>query len=69
MTERRFPPPWCLVEHAESFVVEDGTGQALAYVYFEDEDARRASMGRLNRDQARRIARGIAQLPELMRKD
>jgi hypothetical protein len=26
---RRFPPPWSIEEHAESFVVRDATGQAL----------------------------------------
>jgi hypothetical protein len=34
---RRFPPPWTIDEHAESFIVRDATGQALAYFYFEDE--------------------------------
>jgi hypothetical protein len=32
---RRFPPPW---EDA-CFIVHDHNGQALAYVYFEDEPA------------------------------
>jgi hypothetical protein len=27
---RRFPPPWIFEEHAESFIVNDATGQALA---------------------------------------
>jgi hypothetical protein len=26
---RRFPPPWMIEEHAESFIVNDATGQAL----------------------------------------
>jgi hypothetical protein len=34
---RRFPPPWSIEEHQESFIVKDATGQQLAYVYFEDE--------------------------------
>ena len=38
MTERRrFPPPWPIEEHTESFIVKDANGQQLAYLYFEDE--------------------------------
>jgi hypothetical protein len=37
VTERRFPPPWSAEEQDACFVVRDHNGQALAYVYFEDE--------------------------------
>jgi hypothetical protein len=37
MTARRFPPPWTVEERAAAFAVCDANGQALAYVYFEDE--------------------------------
>jgi PhoPQ-activated pathogenicity-related protein len=40
---RRFPPPWAIDEHAESFIVRDATGQALGYFYFEDEPGRRSA--------------------------
>ena len=37
---RRFPPPWSVVEENNAcFIVKDHAGQALAYVYFEDEPA------------------------------
>ena len=66
MARRRFPPPWAIIENRESFVVVDGTGQPLAYLYFEDEPTRQRSMKRLSKDEARRIARGIARLPDLL---
>ena len=31
------------IEHAECFIVRDAIGQALAYVYFEDEPGRRSA--------------------------
>jgi hypothetical protein len=40
---RRFPPPWQIGETDASFIVRDANGQALAYVYFEDEPGRRAA--------------------------
>jgi len=38
MTPRRFPPPWIVIEHAESFGVQDAGGQtAEAKVLTRDE--------------------------------
>jgi hypothetical protein len=34
---RRFPPPWSVEETDACFIVKDHAGQALAYVYFEEE--------------------------------
>jgi hypothetical protein len=34
---RRFPSPWSVEEQSACFVVRDHNGQALAYVYFENE--------------------------------
>jgi hypothetical protein len=48
---RRFPPPWHVDDtFTESFCIRDAKGQALADVYYEDEDGRRTAMGRLTRD-------------------
>jgi hypothetical protein len=60
---RRFPPPWSVEEGTESFTVKDANGQALAYLYFEDEPQRQMSMKRLSR----LIAVNIAKLPSVPR--
>ena len=49
-----------------SFIVHHANGQALAYVYFEEEPGRRAAAHLLTRDGARRIAANIDKLPELL---
>jgi hypothetical protein len=66
MPDRRFSPPWTVEETQPCFIVRDGTGQSLAFVYFENEPGRRAAASLLTRDEARRIAANIARLPELL---
>ena len=44
MMPRRFPPPWSVEEYNDAcFIVRDHNGQALAYVYFEEEPGRRSA--------------------------
>ena len=71
MPSRRFPPPWSVEDpdpklKRQCFIVRDHNGQALAYVYFEDEPGRRSASKLLTRDEARRIAVNIAMLPRLL---
>jgi hypothetical protein len=44
--------------------VRDHNGQAPRYVYYETEAGRRTAANLLTRDEARRIAAGIAKLPD-----
>ena len=68
LMSRRFSPPWSVEETDARFIVRDANGQALAYVYFEEEPGRRAAAKLLTRDEARRIAANIAKLPGLLRR-
>ncbi len=67
MTALRFPPPWTIDEMNDAcFIVRDKNGQALAYVYFEEEPGRRAAANLLTRDEARRMTVNFAKLPTLL---
>jgi hypothetical protein len=66
VTPRRFPPPWSVEERPACFIVSDANGQALAYVYYEEEPGRRSASKLMTKDEARRIAVNIAKLPGLL---
>ena len=68
MASRRFTPPWDIDDNGACFIIRDSNGQALNYVYYENEPGRRTAAGLLTRDEARRIAINIAKLPELLPK-
>ena len=62
----RFPSPWSTEEFDACIIVWDRDGQALAYVYFEDEPGRRGAAKLLTREAARQIAADITKLPMLL---
>ena len=62
----QLPATFGVREHPECFIVCDANGQALAYVYFEDETGRRSAAKLLSRDEARRIAANVAKLQDLL---
>jgi hypothetical protein len=67
--KRRFPAPWRVERTQHGFEVLDANGIRLAHVYARDE-LHRAGFGQylehLTTDEARRIAAGIARLPDFM---
>jgi hypothetical protein len=68
MAEGRFPPPWTAEETDACFIVKDHNGQALTYIYFENEASWRTAANLLTRDEARRIAASIAKLPGFLKR-
>jgi hypothetical protein len=65
-TVRRFRPPLSVEDLASCFVVKDGGGQELAYIYYEDDPSRRSILKLLSRYEARQIAAAITKLPEVL---
>ena len=61
------PAPWTVEEYRGiSYIVRDANNFPVAYVYFESEPGRRAAANLMTKDEARKIAAGIAKLPELL---
>jgi hypothetical protein len=61
----QLPATFGVREHPECFIVCDANGQALAYVYFEEEPGRRTAAKLLTKDEARRKGVNFAQVPGL----
>ncbi|MBC7623391.1 hypothetical protein FNL55_12320 [Tardiphaga sp. vice352] len=68
---RRFPAPWTMAEDDGGFTVRDASGLFLLTVpHREDLHARRYQYAgdHLSREEARKIAKAISRLPELLRR-
>jgi hypothetical protein len=65
-SSRRFKPPWTLVrENSECYVVKDANGVTLAWLYCRNDDQRYSfGVSKLSSDEARRIGKAIARIPE-----
>jgi hypothetical protein len=64
--QRRFPAPWTCVKTPGGYSVADASGRTLAYVYASHTPLGPNDWNKLTEDEARRIAAGIARLPELL---
>lgn len=68
---RRFPAPWSVKEDNDRFTVKDANGFSIVWVCHREDlyawDYQYAG-NYLSRDEARRIAKAIARLPELLQR-
>ncbi|MGY3134552.1 hypothetical protein ACVWZM_005234 [Bradyrhizobium sp. USDA 4501] len=68
---RRFPAPWVMEEHEDGFRVKDANGFFICGVAHRDDLHRskyQYASNFLSREEARRIAKAISRLPELLRR-
>jgi hypothetical protein len=65
---RRFPSPWSIEDVGGCFVVKASNDRPLVFIYYGEGVARRSIARLLTRDAARRIAAGIAKLPDLVQR-
>jgi hypothetical protein len=64
---RRFPPPWDIIQTPGGYQVVAANRVTVAWVYSRDDLARTSGGSQwLTDDEARRIATGIAKLPNLL---
>jgi hypothetical protein len=64
----RYPAPWAVKDIGGCFIVKASNDRPLVFIYYGEGVGRRSLTRLLTRNAARRIAVGIAKLPELLRK-
>ena len=64
----RYPAPWAVEDIGGCFIVKASNDRPLVFIYYGEGVARRSFARLLTRNAARRIAVGIAKLPELLQK-
>jgi hypothetical protein len=67
MLGRRFTPPWDIEDNRSYFIIRDNSSKHCHTFIMKNEPGRSTAAGLLTRDEARRIANNIAELPELIR--
>ena len=68
---RRFPPPWTYEEGEDAYRVKDGNGFLIAVVLHRQDLHSRGyqyANGSLTGDEARKIAKAISRLPDLLKR-
>lgn len=65
MTARSFPTPWIAVETEGAFRVDDAAGDPIAWTYFDPGEGDAPGPAAMTRDEAHRIAKAIAMIPEM----
>lgn len=62
---RRFPAPWSVTDTGSSFAVADASGMTMVWFCY-GRDLIGTNPERLSKEDAWRLARGFARLPELL---
>lgn len=67
VTQRQFPAPWTAEEYRGiSYIVRDANKFPVAYIYFDPKPGRRSAANMMTKGEARQIAAGIAEMPQLL---
>jgi hypothetical protein len=64
IVQRRLERPWMVEETPTTFIVRTANGLVVSLIYFDNELKRRDF--NLTKDEARRVAKNIARLPDLL---
>lgn len=65
-SQRRFPPPWRVVDNGSAYFLEDAAGHSFAYCYYREHAVVGTGSWHLSPDEARRLVTNFAKLPQLL---